>query len=73
MSEVRFRFGDIIDNGWASKGNPMRVAIFVRHKSKTIELTDGKGEFWETYHDKENRNAKIGSIFYNPELLEGGK
>ncbi len=73
MSKVRFRFGDIIDNGWAGERNPIKVGIFVRHKKETIELTDGKGEFWEVYHDKDHRNVRIGSIYYNPELLEGAK
>lgn len=70
MKLERFKFGDIIENGWAGSNNPMRKAIFVRHKKGTIQVTDGKGEFWEIYHDSNNRNTKIGSIFENPELLE---
>lgn len=70
MKRERFKFGDIIENGWAGEGNPYRVAIFVRHKKNTIEMTDGKGKFWETYHDKDNRNTRLGSVFENPELLE---
>lgn len=70
MSREKFRFGDIIENGWAGKENPIRIGIFVRHKKNIIELTNGKGKFWEVYHDKDNRNARIGSIFENPELLE---
>ncbi|GAA5417949.1 hypothetical protein Pryu01_03027 [Paraliobacillus ryukyuensis] len=73
MKLERFKFGDIIENGWASKDNPTRIGIFVRHKKKTIEKTNGKGKFWETYHDSDNKNKKIGTIFDNPELLEGGE
>ncbi len=68
-----FKFGDIIDNGWASEDNPLRKSIFVKHKKKTIEVTDGKGMFWEIYHDNEHRNVRIGSIFEDPKLLEGEK
>lgn len=73
MKLERFKFGDIIENGWTSEDNPLRKSIFVRHKKKTIEVTDGKGEFWEVYHDKENRNKKIGTIFENPELSEAAE
>lgn len=68
----KFSFGDIIENGWAGKENPIRIGIFVRHKKRTIELTDGKGKFWEVYHEKDNKNKRIGNIFETPELLEGG-
>lgn len=70
MKIERFKFGDIIENGWAGEGNPIKVGIFVRHKKKTIELTDGKGKFWEVYHQKDNHNKKIGNIFENGDLLE---
>lgn len=74
MKLERFKFGDIIENGWAGERNPHRIAMFIKHKKDTILMTsgaDGKGEVWEQYHDKENRNKKIGSIFENPELLAG--
>lgn len=73
MKLERFKFGDIIENGWTGPNNTMHKSIFVRHKSKTIEVTDGKGDFWEIYHDKDNRNVRIGSIFENPNLLEPKK
>jgi hypothetical protein len=49
------RFGDIIENGWASLTNPTRQGFFVRefHRSgkmnpgRTWEVTDGNGLFWE--------------------------
>ncbi|MDF1509718.1 hypothetical protein PZE06_16380 [Robertmurraya sp. DFI.2.37] len=70
MREIKFQFGDIIENGWASEDNPIRKGIFVRHKKKLIELTDGQGKFWEVYHDKDNKNVRIGNIYENPELLD---
>lgn len=73
MRLEKFKFGDIIENGWASVDNPTRIGIFVRRKKRTIELTDGRGKFWEVYHNDDNRNKKIGSIFENPELLEEGE
>jgi len=69
LKKIKFHFGDIIENGWAGEGNPYRKAIFIRHKKNTIELTDGKGEFWETYHESTHKNSRIGSIYENPELL----
>ncbi|WP_068672305.1 hypothetical protein [Oceanobacillus sp. Castelsardo] len=71
MKLERFMFGDIIENGWAGENNPTKIGIFIRHKAKTIELTNGKGKFWEVFHDRDNRNKKIGTVFENPELLEG--
>lgn len=68
MREIKFRFGDIIENRWASEDNPIRKGIFVRNKKDLIELTNGQGKFWEVYHD-DNRNVRIGSIYENPELL----
>lgn len=49
------RFGDIIENGWASADNPTRVGYFVREGRRTgrmnagryFEVTDGAGKFWE--------------------------
>ncbi len=69
MKLERFKFGDIIENGWAGDKNPHKVAMFIKHKKNTILMT-GDGDVWEQYHDKENRNKRIGSIFENPELLE---
>lgn len=73
MKLEKFKFGDIIENGWAGEKNPHRVAIFVRQKKNTIEMTNGKGEFWETYHEKDNKNTRIGSIYENRELLGDSK
>jgi len=59
----RLKFGDIIVNHWAGNGNPHKQGVFVRNKKQTIELTDMKGNFWESYNDKEAKLEKIGNIF----------
>lgn len=54
-ASLRPRFGDTIENGWASEDNPTRVGIFVREGRRTgrlnpgryFEVTDGNGKFWE--------------------------
>lgn len=61
MSTKNMKFGDIIVNGWASEDNPHRVGIFVKSNGKTIHLTDGKGNFWDTLNDKEAKLNVIGS------------
>lgn len=58
-----FKFGDIIENHWASKTNPIRRGIVVRVDPKTIYCTDGKGKFWNLVRDKESQTKIIGSIF----------
>lgn len=56
MSEgLKPAFGDIIENGWASAGNPTRTGFFVREGCRSgrmnagryFEVTDGNGKFWE--------------------------
>jgi hypothetical protein len=50
------KFGDIVENGWASERNPTRVGFFVREGHRPLgrmnpgrywQITDGKGKFWE--------------------------
>lgn len=49
------RFGDVIENGWASEDNPQRygylVGRFTRagrmNSGRHVRLTDGKGSTWE--------------------------
>jgi hypothetical protein len=56
----KLKFGDLIENGWASEDNPHRTGYFVEHKwiktgkhsrSKLLRLTNRKGDFWEVYAD----------------------
>ena len=56
------KFGDIVENEWASKDNPRRIGIFVRHCKRDIEVTDGKGTFWHTMKDKDSKTFVIGSV-----------
>ncbi|WP_395443622.1 hypothetical protein [Caulobacter sp. UC70_42] len=55
VERARAKFGDTIENGWASEANPTRVGYFVReftvprgqmNPGLTWEITDGKGKFW---------------------------
>jgi hypothetical protein len=57
------RFGDTIENGWASTDNPTRVGIFVREGYRTgrmnrgryFEVTNGEGKFWELMVDRDHK------------------
>jgi len=53
---LKAKFGDLVENGWASEENPTRVGYFVReftpprrqmNPGLTWEITDGNGKFWE--------------------------
>ena len=59
---IRLKFGDIIINHHASEDNPLKRGIFVKYHKRTIELTNGKGEFWKTSNDKESKLEKIGNM-----------
>lgn len=50
------KFGDPIENVWASPDNPTKYGFFVRtikrlgrvmNAGMWVEMTDGNGEFWE--------------------------
>ncbi len=56
------KFGDIIENGWASERNPIRFGIAIRVKEKYIECTDGEGKFWELVFDSKSKIVIRGSI-----------
>jgi hypothetical protein len=56
------KFGDIVENGWASVNNPTRFGIVVRVNRKDIDLTDGEGKFWKLCFDKESKITIRGSI-----------
>ena len=50
------KFGDIIDNGYASKDNPTKYGIVIYSRGIRqggIRLTNGKGKYWTVDpHDK---------------------
>jgi hypothetical protein len=77
------KFGDIIENGWASECNPIRVGIVIKLKPRTIHMTDGYGIFWDLCFDKEskikyhgnvlplnNEYEKIRSTVYKPRSIQ---
>ncbi len=60
-----FKFGDIVENGWASDANPTKRGYFVRkgttprgqlNSGPWIELTDGKGKFWRLPVDSKSKS-----------------
>lgn len=64
------KFGDIIENGYASADNPTRIGVFIRFKTvprgqinagKAIECRSDNGAFWTTDFGND-RLRKIGSI-----------
>lgn len=40
------RFGDRVENEWASETNPTRIGIFVEKVHDGYRMTDGNGFFW---------------------------
>lgn len=61
---MSLKFGDIIDNGYASENNPIKYGIVIYSRSIRnggIKLTNGQGKFWIIEpHDRVN---KVGSIW----------
>ena len=57
------KFGDIVINHWASENNPIREVFVVGKKHRSgrvnpgpyLEVTDGKGKFWEIGYREETR------------------
>ena len=45
------KFGDIIENGWASEKNPMKFGIVVKARGHSINCTDGQELFWDLVFD----------------------
>jgi hypothetical protein len=67
---VKPKFLDLVENGWASEDNPLRVGIFIRRGVRPtgrmnpgpyFELTDGKGEFW-TVSARSERLRIVGNL-----------
>jgi hypothetical protein len=50
------KFGDIIENGYASERNPDKFGIVVKARGHSINCTDGAGRFWDLVFD---HNTKI--------------
>ena len=66
-----FKFGDIIENGWASNDNPTKRGVFVRYMYRSGKMNPGKhavllfdsGGLGEFRVDMEARLTKVGTIF----------
>ena len=66
------RFGDIIENEWASPENPIRKGYLVRIGKRTgrlnpgmyYQMTDGYGKFWEIGVNKDSRLINHGSAIF---------
>ncbi len=67
---MRFKFGDLVENGWASDDNPTRVGVFVRRGCRTgrmnpgpyAVLTDMKGKFWEVFVRDDSKLTIVGNV-----------
>lgn len=69
MSDIdHLKFGDIVENGFASVKNPQRIGVFVKYfyragqlnPGRFIECTDTKGNFWTTPITSDSRIGIIG-------------
>jgi len=49
--KATLKFGDIIENGWASERNPSKFGIVVKARGHSINCTDGNGQFWDLVFD----------------------
>lgn len=73
MSETAksFKFGDVIENGWASDANPTKRGVFLRRGFRTGRMNPGPyiiclhddGKTSETPSDPMSKLTKVGTIF----------
>lgn len=59
------KFGDIIENGWASERNPSKFGIVVKARGHTINCTDGSGLFWDLVFDPGTKIKLHGNTLNN--------
>lgn len=67
----RFKFGDIIENGWAGEGNPRKRGVYLRsfHRSGRmnpghhVELQHEDGKRSEFLIADDDKLTKVGTIF----------
>ena len=65
---MKYKFGDVIENGNASYLNPQKIGVFVKYTGKygkDCYMTDLKGNFWTCGEDKENIDKLVGNILIN--------
>lgn len=63
------KFGDIIENGYASKDNPRRTSIVVKARDHSINCTDGNGDFWDLLFDAQSKIKLHGTALTEPARL----
>lgn len=74
---MRFKFGDIIENGWAGDTNPIKRTIFIKFKTRRGRMNGGKffcsmeigGRSCEHFFD-DHRMRVIGTIFQCGDIAE---
>jgi hypothetical protein len=55
------KFGDIIENGWASEDNPRRFGIVVNPRAFSIQCTD-KIIFWDLLFSPDSKIKVHGNV-----------
>lgn len=76
---MNLKFGDLIENGWASDDNPTKRGYFVRrginsgrvNSGPYIEVTDGRGKFWRLIPKGDHKITKIADAALSQQ--QGGK
>lgn len=63
------KFGDVIENGYASEDNPRRTAIVVKARGHSINCTDGNGDFWDLLFDAQSKIKLHGTALIQPARL----
>lgn len=59
------KFGDIIENGWASEKNQKKFGIVVKARGHSINCTDGEGRFWDLVFDSGTKIKFHGNTLNN--------
>jgi hypothetical protein len=59
--QLILKFGDIIENGWASEKNPNKFGIVVKARGHSINCTDGEGRFWDLVFDAGTKIKILGN------------
>lgn len=65
---MRFKFGDVLANGWTSPDNPYHKCIFLRKTKKFIHVRDFDGSLGKFYNDGKHKLTKVGSVIDGDEM-----
>jgi hypothetical protein len=71
MNGEKFKFGDILENGWAGEGNPHKRGVYLWTFVRTGRLNPGKyskvrhddGKLGEWPIDAKSKTSIVGTIF----------